>query len=291
LPVKINKNTCIAQTNLQDQIYNEFGISPNNQRFPNLNIFNSAVNNNLNNGCNVIVEDEPMRILSGLIYIPVIINDYKCRAILDTGAQVIMMSYEFIEAIKCTNMIDRRMQGICKGVGESNIVGQIPHLLVYINNQSYLLNNIHITDTPGYIFLLSIEFMRKNNTIINTITNEIILGTQNPYNHVKMLSDKDTNDFKQPFKVDIKYLFYETKSSHSQSDEFTRLLKIISNNIIKNPTDVKFKTIKKNEKVNNLIYNNQSTKNFITKLGFQDCGNELLFRGSIDNISQLCQCF
>jgi predicted aspartyl protease len=276
-------------TTLQKDIYSAFGITQDRQKFPNINIALSAFENDLESKSIVIVEDDPICIGTGLIYIPLLINEtYKARCILDTGASYNMISIDYVRAINCEHLIDKNYQGSCVGVGTANILGKIKHMNIKINNVAYRLT-VDVSDTKECIFLLGIAFMRKNNCIINTMTNQVIFGT----NKVEMLSDDDCHDVKVPITSirDIGASFLTTKQSHSSPEEFARILKVIVANIKNHPNEDKYATIKKNEKVQNLLCGDSCTSEFIKELGFDIGADDLKFTGRIDAIDQLLSAF
>jgi len=60
-----------------------------------------------------------------MLYLPVKINDVEIKALVDTGAQVTIMSKAC--AIKCglEHMVDHSINGQVRGVGEQNVLGKI----------------------------------------------------------------------------------------------------------------------------------------------------------------------
>jgi hypothetical protein len=283
--VVVDGSVALFETTLQKQIHQGLGIPVSDQKFPKLNTVLSAFENELENGSTIILEDDPTRAISGLIYIKLDINGYACRAIFDTGAEKITASYDYIKAIKCDHLIDTTYQGECKGVGKSKILGMIHDLKFLINNVSYTMP-VLVTEMPDYIFLLSIEFMRKYQTVINCLNNEIIIGT----NKIQMLTGDDTQDVKIPFKASIQQLYQEAKCLHSNPEEFNKLVSRILTNIKNNPYEPKFRTIKTQERTLKVLFDNPCSKKFIQEVGFFNNGESLNFQGNVQELHNLITC-
>ena len=60
-----------------------------------------------------------------MLYIPIQINGKKFNALVDTGAQISVMSKEIADQAGLTNLIDYKIKGKTYGVGEQDILGKI----------------------------------------------------------------------------------------------------------------------------------------------------------------------
>jgi hypothetical protein len=283
--VIVDGSVNLIETEFQKQVYEQLGIPKSCQKYPSLNIATSSFDNDLQDGSIVSLHEEVKRSLTGLIYLPLTINEYNCRGILDTGAEEALISLDYVKRLGCEYLIDHTYQGTCKGVGESKLLGKIHNLSIQINGVSYL-TQLNVTDMQGYTLLISIEFMRSYNCIINTITNEVIFGN----NKVPMLTCSDSEHIKIPVKPDIKDLFIQAKNYHQNPEEFAKLIKVIINNINRYPNDNKYKTINTNQKVKNLLLADKKCENFIKKLGFDLRDTHLSFNGSLETLYPLLTC-
>jgi DNA damage-inducible protein 1 len=64
-------------------------------------------------------------IRADLLYIPIDINGTNTVALIDTGAQMTIMSKSFAEKCGLSNLIDEKYVGNAVGVGERKIIGKI----------------------------------------------------------------------------------------------------------------------------------------------------------------------
>lgn len=64
-------------------------------------------------------------IRADLLYVPFTIHDVNAVALVDTGAQMTIMSSQFAEKCGLVELIDRKYEGKAKGIGEKKIIGRI----------------------------------------------------------------------------------------------------------------------------------------------------------------------
>ena len=60
-----------------------------------------------------------------MLYVNLEVNGVAVKAFVDSGAQMTIMTQEFAERCYLTRLIDKRFEGVARGVGTSKIIGRI----------------------------------------------------------------------------------------------------------------------------------------------------------------------
>lgn len=94
------------------------------------------------------------------------INGYLIPAIVDTGAQVTVMSESCARRCRVANQIDRRFSGKAVGIGSSDILGMINQLLMRIGPISYH-NKVSILRQSRVDLIVGLDFLRRFSAEIN----------------------------------------------------------------------------------------------------------------------------
>jgi hypothetical protein len=88
------------------------------------------------------------------------INGFTIPAIIDTGAQISIMSTDCAHKCGLTNRIDNRYIGKAKGVGSGDIIGRIDNLLMRIGPISFK-SRISILKNAPVDFLIGLDFLKR----------------------------------------------------------------------------------------------------------------------------------
>jgi hypothetical protein len=88
------------------------------------------------------------------------INGYTVAAIVDTGAQVTVISSACARRCKISNLIDNRMSGKAIGVGSSDIVGCIGQLPMRVGPLSYH-NKVAVLRESRFDLIIGLDFIRR----------------------------------------------------------------------------------------------------------------------------------
>lgn len=103
-----------------------------------------------------ITEDECFEPLQ----IPCEINGYIIPAIVDTGAQITVMSESCAQRCRVANLIDGRYCGQAVGMGSSDILGRISELPMRVGPISYR-NRVSILRESRVDLILGLDFLRR----------------------------------------------------------------------------------------------------------------------------------
>jgi DNA damage-inducible protein 1 len=151
------------------------------------------------------------------------INGYLIPAVIDTGAQISVMSQACARRCKIYNNIDRRFSGNAVGVGSSSIIGRVNHLPIRIGPISFS-KPISILESSRVEFLIGLDILKRFNCEINIGDNVIKFYHNQNVIRIPMLSSVGINP---KFSNDISGQSIEYKEEmndpfqvNSESDSF-----------------------------------------------------------------------
>ena len=159
-------NDAIARNNL-------FGTNINNpidQRDMDQIMQRQRINDNLRTAAEIMPESLfPVHML----YINMEINNHKIAALIDTGAQSSFMSADLCQKCGLMNLMDKRFQGVARGVGASRILGVIHAAEIKIMNK-VIMAKINIIENNDVGFVLGLDNLRKYNCNVDLKKNGLV---------------------------------------------------------------------------------------------------------------------
>lgn len=112
-----------------------------------------------------------------MLYINLTVNHVPFKAFVDTGAQMTIMSQTAAERAGLSNLIDRRWQGVAKGVGTQNIVGRIHQAPISIGG-SFLPCSITVLEQEQSIELIfGLDMLMRHQCSIDLGRSRLYVGT------------------------------------------------------------------------------------------------------------------
>ena len=108
-----------------------------------------------------------------MLYINAEINKHKIQALIDTGAQSSFMSANLCQKCGLYNLMDRRFQGIARGVGASPILGVIHAVEIKIENK-IILARVNVIENNDVGFVLGLDNLRKYNCNVDLKKNGLV---------------------------------------------------------------------------------------------------------------------
>jgi len=179
-------NDILTYNNLNENI-----DTPEAQRKIMQMIQNQRINDNLRQGIETMPESLfPVHML----FINIEINNKKVNALVDTGAQSSFMSADLCRKCNLMSMVDKRFQGIARGVGSSRILGVIHSAQIKIMNKVIMLK-INIIENNEIGFVLGLDNLRKYNCNVDLKKNGLVfpdIGITAPF-----LSDGEIRKMKE----------------------------------------------------------------------------------------------
>jgi len=213
-------------------------------------------------------------------------NDIAFKIIVDSGASTSVMSHYMAELLNIDHLIDKRMSGVAKGIGVQKIIGKILNLNIKINGTIFVPINITILDTEvdKHLVLFGLDFLYSHGCIVDFKNRVLKINDES----VPFMNESEISSYKIPFNIKkeiIKKQFDEmiSKIPINKRSSVTELLKKIITNIIKNPTDNKYKLINTESSYFKENLSQYDCVNFMKQLGFDTInGGKLKFNNGIE---------
>lgn len=111
-----------------------------------------------------------------MLYINCKVNGNPIKAFVDSGAQSTIMSKACAERCNILRLIDKRFQGIARGVGTQKILGRI-HLVQLEINGIYIPSSFMILEDQPMEMLLGLDMLRRYQCTIDLHKNVLRIGT------------------------------------------------------------------------------------------------------------------
>lgn len=129
-----------------------------------------------------------------MLFINVEINNKKCAALVDTGAQSTFMSLNLCTRCGLMNLVDKRFQGIARGVGASKIVGVIHAAQIKIMNKM-IATKINVIENNEIGLVFGLDSLRAHRCNVDLLKNGLVfpdIGIMAPF-----LSDGEIKRMKE----------------------------------------------------------------------------------------------
>ena len=134
-----------------------------------------------------------------MLFINVEINNKKVAALVDTGAQSTFMSLNLCIQCGLMNLVDKRFQGVARGVGSSRIVGVIHAAQIKIMNKM-IATKINVIENNDVGLVFGLDSLRAHRCNVDLKQNGLVfpdIGIT-----AKFLSDGEIKKMKEQRQVD-----------------------------------------------------------------------------------------
>jgi hypothetical protein len=115
------------------------------------------------------------------------VNGQKVTAVIDTGAQVSVMSSSCAKHCGITHNIDTRYSGKAIGMGSTDILGRVDDIPIKVGNTNFRGQLSILRDSPQE-FLLGIDFLRHFKAQISVGDNSMTLQLKDKQIHIPLIS-------------------------------------------------------------------------------------------------------
>lgn len=265
-----SENQCLKHNNITIDVNNNIKF----YNIKNGDMIN--VTNKLKNKTNVLTDHlENMKIQScisyTLVYMRAEYNDMAFKIMIDSGAQISVMSDLMMKFLDLEHLLDKSVSGVVNGVGTSKILGSIYGCDINLNNVIHIPVNFKVIENADpYLILLGIDFLYTYKSVFDFKNRTLDIDNLK----LKFLNEAEINDLKVPYnnkKERIKNLHINilNKLAYKNRQNYINLLNKIIDNIVKNPNEYKYKKINLNSKmIKDNVISNEEFISFMNKIGF-----------------------
>eukprot|EP00931_Biecheleriopsis_adriatica_P042646 TRINITY_DN2431_c0_g1_i1.p1 TRINITY_DN2431_c0_g1~~TRINITY_DN2431_c0_g1_i1.p1 ORF type:complete len:327 (+),score=84.23 TRINITY_DN2431_c0_g1_i1:56-982(+) len=109
------------------------------------------------------------------LYVPCEIGAHEVEMLVDTGAEMSVISETLARQLNLLDRLDRRYQGMARGVGSAKILGKVFDVPVKLGHVEFELNfSVVQQDTIGLI--LGLDLMRHFKCLVDIERNRLVFG-------------------------------------------------------------------------------------------------------------------
>uniref|UniRef100_H2ZAJ1 UBA domain-containing protein n=1 Tax=Ciona savignyi TaxID=51511 RepID=H2ZAJ1_CIOSA len=144
---------------------------------------------NIDENMNMAIEESPESFGQVvMLWINLRVNNHHVKAFVDSGAQTTIMSSDCAKRCNIMRLVDRRFEGIAKGVGTQKILGRI-HLAQIQIEDVFLQCSFSVLEDQSMDVLLGLDMLRRHLCVIDLRENCLMIGTSQT--KTKFLSETD----------------------------------------------------------------------------------------------------
>ncbi|KAJ8908017.1 hypothetical protein NDN08_008114 [Rhodosorus marinus] len=132
-----------------------------------------------------------------MLFVKAEVNGNQAIAFIDTGAQSTIISLECARRLGIERLIDKRFQGVAKGVGSAKILGRVHSTVLKIEDQ-FLQCTFTVLEGMSYDIILGLDMLRKHSVVVDVGANRLRIHNSS----ISFLPEKDIPSNMRTMEVD-----------------------------------------------------------------------------------------
>jgi predicted aspartyl protease len=113
--------------------------------------------------------------LAGMLHVATEIGEHEIDMLVDTGAQMSVLSEPLAAQLGLLSRLDRRFQGMANGVGQAKILGKVFDVPVKLGHVEFSLN-FSILSTQSHIILLGLDLLQQFKCMVDLERKCLVFG-------------------------------------------------------------------------------------------------------------------
>ena len=101
-----------------------------------------------------------------MLYISGRVGSAPCDLLVDTGAQISIISTPLMRRLGLSNRLNTSVQGVAAGVGRARIIGFLPEVPIYVGQVEFLFN-LTVLDITDELLILGLDQMRRFKCVVD----------------------------------------------------------------------------------------------------------------------------
>ena len=133
---------------------------------------------NVNENYEMAMENTPEAFGSVImLYVDMEVNGHPLKAFVDSGAQMTIMSLGCAQRLGLERLIDKRWQGVAKGVGTQKIIGRVHQAPIKVADKHLACAITVLEKEQDMDFLLGLDMLKRHQCCIDLEKNELRVGS------------------------------------------------------------------------------------------------------------------
>lgn len=133
---------------------------------------------NVNENYEMAMENTPEAFGSVImLYVDMEVNGHPLKAFVDSGAQMTIMSLGCAQRLGLERLIDKRWQGVAKGVGTQKIIGRVHQAPIKVADKHLACAITVLEKEQDMDFLLGLDMLKRHQCCIDLEKNALRVGS------------------------------------------------------------------------------------------------------------------
>jgi len=216
---------------------------------------------------------------NGMLHVACEIGEHEIDMLVDTGAQMSVISEQLAAQLGLLSSLDGRFQGVANGVGQAKILGKVWDVPVKLGHIEFSLN-FSVLSTQQHIVLLGLDLMRQFKCLVDLERNCLIFGGGDGVQVPFVPSARDT--VSSPIDTVLAQgrraaEALKTRDPMAASTAF-HTLSVVLKNIVQHPSDPKYRCLRgSNQRLQREVLAHPEVVELLRLVGFASDGEDLVF--------------